>query len=167
MTEHGWKHLRIQGISQNRNERKKKKQYNIENEENIRKDVEPVGMIWYLMKQDWYHSRAHGNYEPPRMMQRRLISNIWNTDSCYIRGCKVPDDPSKPMVLFIIRSSNRQCFLCFLVDPGIRQCTGFVFFRDSVEMSLAVISRIFGVFNMEMVLASAAGAGAWKVWHFF
>lgn len=52
MAEHGWEQLRIHGVPKNRDEREKQEQDDVEDEEDLRYDVEPVGMVGYLVEHD-------------------------------------------------------------------------------------------------------------------
>jgi hypothetical protein len=42
--------VRVHGISQERDDREKQKEYSVENEKDIREYVEPASVIWYLVK---------------------------------------------------------------------------------------------------------------------
>ena len=72
MPKHGREDLRVQGIPQTRNEREDQEQHEVQREEYLGNDFEPVPVVRQLVQQDGDDARAHGNDEPSSLTHSEI-----------------------------------------------------------------------------------------------
>jgi hypothetical protein len=73
VTQYGRDQLREQDVSQNRDEGEQQEQYDVDDEEDLRDDVEPVSVVGELVDHDGCHSCAHGDDEPSTDISPKFV----------------------------------------------------------------------------------------------
>lgn len=150
-----------------RDESEEQEQNDVKNEQDSRNDVEPVGMVRYLVNHNRQSSRTHRDNEPAVMIRATSVLLLEHGKSLYIRRREIADYFLKDNILFVARILSILCFLCFLcflysiLNHGACGSNASVCYQIVFEMCwdrLGQISRILDV-KMGIAIAAIAGAG--------
>ena len=172
MPKHGWEDLRVHGIPQTRNEREEEEEHQVQHEEDLGNDLEPVSVVGQLVQQDGDHTRAHNNNKPPlsHLQHKKKGHGMGGKRVDHSRGSKIPNNPPEASLLETMFCSNsRRRGVCFHDSaafwtrlPFLGAAASLLGRYPGCRLSPGREDRVLGV---EMLLAVAAVATAGRDFH--